>query len=317
MVIFLDSVAFLNSVQEKLVWIVVESTKGDQLRIKSVVSAWRESLASAHRRLVSLHDSISELMDLIGAGKTTQEYKRLSAYLLTRIKDTTNRVERAQWTIRQELSILGSQQQLEEAASITKLTELAFIFTPLSFVTSAFSMQIKELEKPVPLSIVVATGIIALSLAYATRLVLRSSITINLFRSVQNRMRRFAKVPTNTPTPTRAFLQTALFLLHQATMSAFAISVLCMAMVVSLWATRISLDSSFKSFVTVFVTRKCKSDIANACALASPYICDTPPSLARRIRVEVHIGSHILRSLCPHSGAVNPVLVGYSYYSNS
>lgn len=250
MVIFLDTMSFLSSVQTTLDQIVMASVHGDALRIKSVVSAWRKSLTETQLRLAPLHESISGLTELFGAEKTSQEVKQLSVQILTKVTETNNKVERAQSTIRQELSILESQQQLEEAANVTKLTELAFIFVPLSFVASAFSMQIRELDKPVPLSLVVAAGVVALGLAYATRLVIRSSITVNSVRVFQGAMREIANVPEDSPTPTRAFLQGILFLLPYVSVLVITIPTLCMVMVVSLWVTRTSLDTSFKSLIT-------------------------------------------------------------------
>lgn len=44
------------------------------------------------------------------------------------------------------LSIQASQRSIEEAVSVKRLTQLAFVFIPLSFVTSLFGMNVKEIS---------------------------------------------------------------------------------------------------------------------------------------------------------------------------
>lgn len=253
MVVFLDTMSFLSSVHTALDQIVKASADGDALRLRPVVSNWRKSLVETQLRLSPLQESISGLLKLLGVERPSKETKRLSEELFIKISETITKVERAQSTIRQELSILESQKQLEEAANVTKLTELAFIFVPLSFIASAFSMQVKELKEPVPLSVVVAAGVVTLSLAYATRLAIRSTITLSFFQTFQGMMRGIAGVPADSPTPTRAFLQGIFVLLPHVSVPIISLPTLCVAMAVSLWATRPGLDASFKGFVTVVV----------------------------------------------------------------
>lgn len=253
MVTFLDTVSFLSSVQTALDRIIMASVDGEALRSKPVVSSWRKSLAETQIRLAPLQSSITGLSKLLGVECPSKEMQEYFDQIAQKIQETITMVERTQSTIRQELSILESQQQLEEAANITKLTELAFIFVPLSFVTSAFSMQIKELEGLVPLYVVFIAGVVALGLAYATRLAVRSSIMVNAYRTFRGTVRGIVDVPEDSPTPTRAFIKGILFLLPQYAVPLYSIPMLCMVMLVSLWVTRTGLDLVFKSLVTVVV----------------------------------------------------------------
>ncbi|KUI56686.1 hypothetical protein VP1G_10830 [Cytospora mali] len=211
MVIFLDTMPFLSSVQTALDRIITASTHGDALQKRPTVSTWRKSLVETQLRLAPLEESISDLVNLLGGER--QRLESCQVKFSGRSKRPTQGSKELNRPIRQELSILESQQQLEEAANVTKLTKLAFIFVPLSFVTSAFSMQIKELQDPVPISVVVAAGLVVLGLAYATRLAIRSGITVNFFRGVRATMRGIARVPEDSPTPTRAVLRGILSIL--------------------------------------------------------------------------------------------------------
>lgn len=67
-------------------------------------------------------------------------------------------------------------------------------------------MQIKELQDPVPLSVVVTASAVVLALAYATRLAIRSTTTVSFFQTFQGMMRGISRVPEDSPMPTRAFL---------------------------------------------------------------------------------------------------------------
>ncbi|KAF2804898.1 uncharacterized protein BDZ99DRAFT_575091 [Mytilinidion resinicola] len=77
-------------------------------------------------------------------------------------------------TLATTVSIIESERQIQEATSVTKLTELAFVFIPLSFSASLYSMQVKELQNGVSLWIFVTTAILILVLSYTSRLTLRS-----------------------------------------------------------------------------------------------------------------------------------------------
>lgn len=64
-------------------------------------------------------------------------------YLLNHIENSKDRVERLSNALVSTMSILESKKAISEAESISRLTELAFFFIPLSFTTSIFGMQIK------------------------------------------------------------------------------------------------------------------------------------------------------------------------------
>ena len=62
------------------------------------------------------------------------------------------------------------------------MTELAFVFVPLSFCASLFSMSIDELENGVPVWIFIVTALAMIALAYAVRFFVGSELLINSTR---------------------------------------------------------------------------------------------------------------------------------------
>ena len=71
--------------------------------------------------------------------KVQKEYLALSSVA----KEAGERVERTFQSVASTMSILESKSAIAEAHSVGRLTELAFIFVPLSFVSSFFGMSVK------------------------------------------------------------------------------------------------------------------------------------------------------------------------------
>lgn len=105
-----------------------------------------------------------------------------------------------------EMQIVNSERSIAEAESVSKLTELAFVFIPLSFAASVFSMQIHELDGGVSLYIFVTIAIGFVLIAYIVRLSIRSSRLTEYQRNVLETVRDDADLQYNQPIPTHTFL---------------------------------------------------------------------------------------------------------------
>jgi hypothetical protein len=99
--------------------------------------------------------------------------------VLGRLAQTSN-------DMRADMSLLESRRGIQEAESVTRLTELAFVFAPLTFVTSLFSMQVNELETGVPYTTVIIAGIVAITTLYSARILAYSET----FQVVKHSFRR-------------------------------------------------------------------------------------------------------------------------------
>lgn len=125
---------------------------------------------------------------------------------LQQIEDVMDQIDRSYSDLRSEMSIIDSRKSIAEAESVSKLTELAFIFIPLTFAASVFSMSIEELQKPAPLYKFVITAICFIVLAYSMGLITRSKGLIIVTDSIFRQARTAAGIREGDTLSTRAFL---------------------------------------------------------------------------------------------------------------
>lgn len=126
--------------------------------------------------------------------------------LAGQIDKLIGQVEKAHQALRAELSILESRRGISEAEGVAKLTELAFVFIPLTFDSSLFSMQVKELNDSMPtLSVFVGVCVLFLCLSYGVRLAVRSPVVIDRKRDLFLRIRT-EEALASKQIPTHVFL---------------------------------------------------------------------------------------------------------------
>ncbi|KAF3942228.1 hypothetical protein ABW19_dt0200952 [Dactylella cylindrospora] len=101
------------------------------------------------------------------------------------------------------MSIIESQQAIYEASSVGKLTELAFIFIPMSFAAAFYSMQIDDLNATTNKFFTLAA--ILLLCSYTVRLFVRSRVRIALQHVVQAPIYNAAVVTRGQPIPTMTY----------------------------------------------------------------------------------------------------------------
>ncbi|KAJ4377624.1 hypothetical protein N0V83_000451 [Neocucurbitaria cava] len=106
-----------------------------------------------------------------------------------------------------EMQIVDSRRSIAEAESVSKLTELAFVFIPLSFVASLFSMQIHELDEGVSLYLFVVVAIAFVLVAYVVRLSIRSSRLLEYKSKMLLQIRDDSHIQYNQSIPTHTFLR--------------------------------------------------------------------------------------------------------------
>ena len=175
---------------------------------RKLLHRFNSSLAEVDQQLRSLihFQNDKELFYLGGNQRTELPSERLARDTSHTLKNCLNLVEGSSTALLTEMQIVESRRSIAEAESVSKLTELAFVFIPLSFVASLFSMQVKELSDGVPLYVFTVAAIATVFIAYAMRLSIRSSRLIEYKTQILGQIHAESHVPHNQPIPTRIVL---------------------------------------------------------------------------------------------------------------
>lgn len=131
--------------------------------------------------------------------KVLREFQQLSE-VMTKMSD---RLQRTSTLLTSNLGLLESRRSINEAQAVSRLTELAFIFVPLSFASSIFGMQVQPLADPVPLRsfFIIAAG--ATLFAYFMRMTMRSQWLAYLKVALRRDVRKYAE-SHGLPAPTQS-----------------------------------------------------------------------------------------------------------------
>lgn len=142
--------------------------------------------------------------------------------LRTAIQDTSS-------NLTSNMSIIESRKAIQEAESVTKLTELAFFFVPLGFAASLFGMQIQvryssfhesktltswqEFGDAVPIRTFLLTAVVAVVGSYIMRLAVRSKSIESFAEKFGSTIREREQLSESASIPTRAVFKFFLFVL--------------------------------------------------------------------------------------------------------
>ncbi|KAF9636673.1 hypothetical protein BFW01_g7569 [Lasiodiplodia theobromae] len=167
------------------------------------LASWQTLIRSYQADLPAMKNSLHEFV----------RWNNTPSYVHNKVRDLTNQtddlisqVEKAHQALRAELSILESKRGIAEAEGVAKLTELAFIFIPLTFSASLFSMQVRELEENMPtLGGFVGVCLLFLFSSYGVRLAIRSRAVIDRKRELLRSIRRDCALEGND-VPTHVFI---------------------------------------------------------------------------------------------------------------
>lgn len=185
-----DVLEFLKLLSKVLEGINVDIL--DDATMETRLSIWRLLIMRAQLELPELRQSVvrfflfPKMLDTLGtqAGTATGTLvdesegdgaPRELDDLCNEIDDTLRRFNAVSSSLTSNMALLDSRRSIAEAQSVTKLTELAFFYIPLTFAATLFGMQIEEFENRAPLSVFIGLGIAFTALSYLVRLVLRST----------------------------------------------------------------------------------------------------------------------------------------------
>lgn len=217
--------------------------------LQEELSSWRNSMSRYTLELEGMRRSLDGFREFLVDYGASKKAKSKLEHIRSRVKKTLAHAVGSYATMRAEMSILDSRRSIAEAESVGKLTELAFIFIPITFAASVFSMQTKELQNAVPLRNFIIACIITLACSYGLRLLVRSRLLRRSMQRLIEDVREYAEVQPNRPIPTRKFISFILVkqrILHVVLASA----IVAVPIIVPLW-TNTNLDAGFKTAITV------------------------------------------------------------------
>ncbi|KAJ5666091.1 uncharacterized protein N7477_008539 [Penicillium maclennaniae] len=119
------------------------------------------------------------------ASEVTQDLHKLSKD----IDQMVDRLRKTSTSLTSNIGLLDSRRSIDENRAVTRLTQLAFVFIPLSFATSFFGMQVEPFTKPN--FFVVATVVTGFS--YLMRMTMRSQWLARLKATMTYDVRKYTE----------------------------------------------------------------------------------------------------------------------------
>ena len=179
---YIDTVDYLDN----LGWTLDEITRDslDEFTMTRRLPAWRKLLNDLEIEIPALGQSLGGFMDPDHAAY--REAKTMLHDLQhERIPLFLQRVRAVHAALRSEMALLDSGRGIAEARTMARLTELAFVFIPLTFASSLFSMQVTELEAGISFWVFALTALGLGVVTYVSRNLLQS----DFFRTLGRRAR--------------------------------------------------------------------------------------------------------------------------------
>ncbi|KAK0753085.1 hypothetical protein B0T18DRAFT_441791 [Schizothecium vesticola] len=250
-----DTVVLLGHISDVLDQI--SSGSLDERMMQEQLGHWRSVLGRLQSELPALAKSLGEFFVFPYPGNNPRD-ATLPPDLATALRElqadissTTERCQKSHESLRAEMSLLESKRGIEEAESVSRLTELAFIFIPMTFAASLFSMQVKELaDNPPPLYAFIIAALTAVTVSYALRLVQRSTMVAGLLRKWETDIRNERQV-TARVIPIRSVVGWLVEKLGVRVLIVIVGSGTTALLLVPLW-TRDAMDTSFRGAITAF-----------------------------------------------------------------
>ncbi|KAJ6177911.1 hypothetical protein N7519_008372 [Penicillium mononematosum] len=195
-----DTMTLLNQLRQVLDEIDIEIL--DDTKMEDRLGLWRQIINRAQRELPELRSSMKPFIDfLIGLHPLSSPMEvaamRLEVTqdmyeLWKNIDHVMDRLQRTSASLTSNMGLLDSRRSIDEAHAVARLTELAFIFVPMSFAASVFGMQVEPFADPVPLSNFFIVAVFVTSFAYLMRMTMRSHWLVDLKAAVRHDARRYA-----------------------------------------------------------------------------------------------------------------------------
>ncbi len=200
---------------------------------------WRYRLDQFRSQLIVLEESFQAFVkfvqaDATGEGKQppsdveTSPIDYLLLDVLGKIRLQKERITQAYTSLTSKVQISDSHRSIAEAETVTRLTELAFLFIPLSFATSIFGMQI--IDGSTPVSIYIAVAMAFTSAAYLLRFLIYRTTErrSDAVRKVRNNITAYAGLRLGSHIPSAVFIN---WLFHVCFQTSWRLNILVIIMI--------------------------------------------------------------------------------------
>jgi len=179
----------------------------NEVILQDSLQHWQQFLAESVLQLTKLRRSVDEMRPFFKEAKAPDDSIATLDDIVTDLGRAIDACEKSQNLLRSSINILDSRRSIAQAESVGKLTELGFVFLPVSLASSLFSMQIQELQIPRPVWEFAVTALGMIFLAYFMRLLVRSSLLLEPRKRIIEDIRKHAKKNRNQAIRTREVLQ--------------------------------------------------------------------------------------------------------------
>ena len=173
---------------------ISQDSQDDYLMARRL-SEWRKLMSHFEIEVPAMAKRLNHFLEFVFRPNAAHGYPEEVIKILQTVDQdvalATPKLKDAYDDLRTDMQFTESRRGISETKTVTRLTELAFVFIPLSFCASLFSMSIVELENGVPVWTFIVTALATIALAYAVRLLVGSELLVkSTRRSLEHFWRR-------------------------------------------------------------------------------------------------------------------------------
>lgn len=158
----------------------------DEFLLSRRLSDWRKLMSEFEKEIPAISKRLEHFVQFVFGSKNGKKLPDEVNEIVQTVRDNVARVkarlDEAYANLRVDMQFNESRRSMNETQTVTRLTELAFIFIPLSFCASLFSMSIRELGDGVPVWVFIITSLVMVSIAYGVRILVGSELLANSTR---------------------------------------------------------------------------------------------------------------------------------------
>jgi hypothetical protein len=179
-----DTRTFLQSLEWALEDISTNSL--DEFLMTRRLSDWRKLMSEFEKEVPAISTRLERFVHFFSRSDRDHSLPDEVDDIVQDVREEIERVKtklnEAYTNLRVDMQFNESRRSMNETKTVTRLTELAFVFIPLSFCASLFSMSIRELDNSVPLWTFVVTALAMVTFAYGVRILVNSQLVANSTR---------------------------------------------------------------------------------------------------------------------------------------